>query len=105
MTSRSSLRAGVWFRRVRRAWGAGFGVWAGCLQKLGSFCNTPQVFLSPRFRRVGGGVVTDAGLWVSGWRFVVVIWAVILDVFCNGAVQKAVLAKVGNGVKCFGMLG
>jgi len=49
-------------------------------------------------------VVTDAGLWVSGWRFVVVIWAVILDVFCNGAMQKAVFAGGENVVKWFGML-
>jgi hypothetical protein len=51
-----------------------------------------------------GGLAPDAGLWVSGSRFVVVIWAVILDVFCNGAVQKAVFAGGGNGVKYSGML-
>ena len=47
----------------------------------------------------------DAVSGFSGWRFVIVMWAVILDVFCNEAMQKAVSADVGNVVKWFGMLG
>jgi hypothetical protein len=43
-----------------------------------------------------GEMEPDAVPGISGWRFVIVVWVVILDVFCNGAMQKAVLAEVGK---------
>jgi len=67
----------------------------GC-RKWVCFVIGPDFSRTPAFRTLIGAAAPDAGLCVAGSGLVVVIWSVILDVFCNGAVQKAVLAGVGK---------